>query len=120
MASLQDDNLNVSSSLASLSVHCTNEITALLTNLTDLHNKVGAVEAMQNRLEANGGEEESSVHIEEAAFDQQNNERRSDTNASVEETSDTLPYPERTERKDKSEKLQDSQKNYRSLISIRI
>ena len=68
MASLQDDNLNVSSSLASLSVHCTNEITALLTNLTDLHKKVGAVEAMQNRLEANGGEEESSVHIEEAAF----------------------------------------------------
>ena len=79
---------------------------------TDLHKKVGAVEAMQNRLEANGGEEESSVHIEEAAFDQQNNERRSDTNASVEETStsDTLPYPERTERKNKSEKLQDSQK----------
>jgi len=112
VASLQDDNLNVSSSLASLSVHCTNEITALLTNLTDLHKKVGAVEAMQNRLEANSGEEESSVHIEEAAFDQQNNERRSDTNASVEETStsDTLPYPERTERKNKSEKLQDSQK----------
>jgi len=70
------------------------------------------VEAMQNRLEANSGEEESSVHIEEAAFDQQNNERRSDINASVEETStsDTLPYPERTERKNKSEKLQDSQK----------
>merc|ERR1719516_116964 len=54
VASLQDDNLNVSSSLASLSVHCTNEITALLTNLTDLHKKIGAVEALQSRLEASG------------------------------------------------------------------
>merc|ERR1712130_990055 len=59
VASLQDDNLNVSSSLASLSVRCSNEITALLTNLTDLHKKIGAVEALQSRLEASG--EESSV-----------------------------------------------------------
>ena len=59
VASLQDDNLNMSSSLASLSVRCSNEITALLTNLTDLHKKIGAVEAVQSRLEAS--KEESSV-----------------------------------------------------------
>jgi len=55
VAGLQDDNLNVSSSLASLSAHCSNEITALLTNLTDLHKRLESVAATQNSLEVDEG-----------------------------------------------------------------
>jgi chromosome segregation ATPase len=109
VASLQDDNLNVSSSLASLSVRCSNEITALLTNLTDLNKKIGAVVAVQSRMEASGGEE-SLVQNKQAMLDQQNDERRSDTDANVEENSDTKKDLDRTELEDKSMKLQDSQK----------
>ena len=100
VANLQDDNLNVSSSLASLSVRCSNEITALLTNLTDLHKKIGAVEAVQSRLEASEGEE-SLVQNKQAMLDQQNDERRS-------ENSDKKEDEDRTEHEDKSRKLQDS------------
>jgi len=99
VANLQDDNLNVSSSLASLSVRCSNEITALLTNLTDLHKKIGAVEAVQSRLEAREGEE-SLVQNKQAMLDQQNDERRS-------ENSDKKEDEDRTEHEDKSRKLQD-------------
>ena len=102
MASLQDDNLNVSSSLASLSVRCSNEITALLANLTDLHKKIGAVEAVQSMLEASEGEERL------VQLNQQNNDR-SDTDANVEENSDTKDAVDRTEHEDKGKKLQDSQ-----------
>ena len=107
VANLQDDNLNVSSSLASLSVRCSNEITALLTNLTDLHKKIGAVEAVQSRLEASEGEE-SLVQNKQAMLDQQNNERRSDKDANVAENSDKKEDEDRTEHEDKSRKLQDS------------
>ena len=105
VASLQDDNLNVSSSLASLSVRCSNEITALLTNLTDLHKKIGAVEALQSRLEAS--EEESSVQNKQAMLDQHKNENSSDTtDANVEVKSGTKKNLDRTEHEDKSN-LQD-------------
>ena len=107
VANLQDDNLNVSSSLASLSVRCSNEITALLTNLTDLHKKIGAVEAVQSRLEASEGEE-SLVQNKQAMLDQQNDERRSDKDANVAENSDKKEDEDRTEHEDKSRKLQDS------------
>ena len=96
MASLQDDNLNVSSSLASLSVRCSNEITALLTNLTDLHKKIGAVEALQSRLEAS--EEESSVQNKQAMLDQHKNENSSDANVDV--NSGTQKNLDRTEHED--------------------
>ena len=45
----------MSSSLASLSAHCSNEITALLTNLTDLHKRLESVAAAQNSLEVDEG-----------------------------------------------------------------
>ena len=54
MASLQDDNLNVSSSLASLSTRCSSEIIALLTNVTELHKKM---EGVQTKLEGEGHSE---------------------------------------------------------------
>ena len=105
MASLQDDNLNVSSSLASLLVRCSDEITGLLTNLTDLHKKIGAVEAVvQSRLEAS--KEESSVQNKQAMLDQQKNENSSDTDANVEVNSGTQKNLDRTEHEDKSN-LQD-------------
>jgi len=94
VASLQDDNLNVSSSLASLSVRCSNEITALLTNLTDLHKKIGAVEALQSRLEASG--EESSVQNMQAMHAK--NENSSDANVDV--NSGTQKNLDRTEHED--------------------
>ena len=99
MASLQDDNLNVSSSLASLSVRCTNEITALLTNMTDLQKKIKAVEAVQIKMD--GGEGESK----QTMLHQQSSERFTDAN--VEEHSD-MKDVERTKHdgeEDKSEKL---------------
>ena len=86
VASLQDDNLNVSSSLASLSVRCSNEITALLTNLTDMHKKIKAVEAVQSRLD--GGEEESLVHNKQTMLHQKSNERRPFKDANVEGNGD--------------------------------
>jgi len=58
VASLQDDNLNVSSSLASLSTRCSSEIIALLTNVTELHKKM---EGVQNKLE---GEEQSENFVQ--------------------------------------------------------
>ena len=54
VASLQDDNLNVSSSLASLSTRCSSEIIALLTNVTELHKKM---EGVQTKLEGEGHSE---------------------------------------------------------------
>merc|ERR1712192_112481 len=86
VASLQDDNLNVSSSLASLSVRCSNEITALLTNLTDLHEQIKAVEAVQSRLD--GGEEESLVQNKQTMLHQKSSERRPLKDANVEEFGD--------------------------------
>ena len=105
VASLQDNNLNMSSSLASLSVRCSNEINALLTNLTDLHKKIGAVEAVQSRLEAS--KEERSVQNKQAMLDQQKNENSSDTDANVGVNSGTQKNLDRTEHKDKSS-LQDT------------
>ena len=103
MASLQDDNLNVSSSLASLSVRCTNEITALLTNMTDLQKKIKAVEAVQIKMD--GGEGESLAQNKQTMLHQQSSERFTDAN--VEEHSD-MKDVERTKHngeEDKSEKL---------------
>ena len=104
VASLQDDNLNVSSSLASLSVRCSNEITALLTNLTDIHEKIKVVEAVQSRLE--GGEEENLVQNKQTMLHQQSSERRLSKDANVEGNGDMKDL-ERTEHEgeeDKSEK----------------
>ena len=103
MASLQDDNLNVSSSLASLSVRCSNEITALLTNLTDMHKKIKAVEAVQSRLD--GGEEESLVQNKQTMLHQNSSERRLLKDANVEGNGDMKDL-ERTEHEgeDESEK----------------
>ena len=103
MASLQDDNLNVSSSLASLSVRCTNEITALLTNMTDLQKKIKAVEAVQIKMD--GGEGESLAQNQQTMLHQQSSERFTDAN--VKEHSD-MKDVERTKHdgeEDKSEKL---------------
>ena len=103
VASLQDDNLNVSSSLASLSVRCTNEITALLTNMTDLQKKIKAVEAVQIKMD--GGEGESLAQNKQTMLHQQSSERFTDAN--VEEHSD-MKDVERTKHdgeEDKSEKL---------------
>ena len=55
---MQDDNLNVSSSLASLSTRCSSEIIALLTNVTELHKKM---EGVQMKLE---GEEQSENFVQ--------------------------------------------------------
>ena len=55
---MQDDNLNVSSSLASLSTRCSSEIIALLTNVTELHKKM---EGVQIKLE---GEEQSENFVQ--------------------------------------------------------
>lgn len=106
MASLQDDNLNVSSSLASLSVRCSNEITALLTNLTDLHKKIGAFETVQNRLEAIGGEEEERLvkNRQATVLHSENNGRSADTDANVKENRDR-DRTEYEEGEDKSETL---------------
>ena len=107
MASLQDDNLNVSSSLASLSVRCSNEITALLTNLTDLHKKIGAFETVQNRLEAIGGEEKEERLVKNrqaTVLHSENNGRSADTDANVKENRDR-DRTEYEEGEDKSETL---------------
>ena len=55
---MQDDNLNVSSSLASLSTRCSSEIIALLTNVTELQKKM---EGVQIKLE---GEEQSENFVQ--------------------------------------------------------
>jgi len=54
VSQLQDDNLNVSSSLATLSSHCSTELHSLLANITSLQERVVGVEGKQVEAEVGG------------------------------------------------------------------
>jgi len=59
VSQLQDDNLNVSSSLATLSSHCSTELHSLLANITSLQEMVVGVEGKQ--VEAEVGRRQGEV-----------------------------------------------------------